>query len=483
MLRVVLRGEQTFMRAFAKAAAQGGGATSGPKASQTANASGGKTADKSTQPPKAAAATASAGASQQPQNAQKSQTPSTPGSKSAVEKLQDILSSGIANKAKPDTPKPASSSSPSNLPNLFTSLKIEAYDPAKATEHVNRIYTIPDADTRQMFPEGFPGTRPRRPPTDEHGKLLFPQDEEARVPLPHTKLFCDRHIILRQCMIDLVKELDTLRENKEKLQRTRGWLLKGDRGSGKSFCLAHLINHCRTQGWLVVNIPQARLWMNDSPQWFRSPQRGYYDQPDLAMTLLSNIRRAESAKLAQVPLRTTGAIRLLANLHKNDANLLDLVEFGLTDSEVSVEAALALREELNEVVEFPVLLAIDEYNHLFDQTDYFDQFGRLFPEQMRMIAKWRSWDGEKLRNGIMIGATNHSTGVVNEMPEKMISRSEYRHIPNMNVNELQSLLVVLQHTGLMLSPITPQVLQMIYTLSAGRPGEAARVVTKELLSM
>ena len=338
-----------------------------------------------------------------------------------------------------------------------------------------KIYILSEAEGKELFPEGFPGSREHEPVRDETGKIMFPQDEEAKFRFPHMSKFAERHVLVREFTLGLLKQLDALADDPDALSAFPGWILDGPPGVGKSICLAHIVHHCRINNWLVINIPCARDWNTQSFEWFRAKaQRGLYDQRDLAHKLLLDLRAYNSAKLAKVPVRQAASLGLMRA--QGDVSLLDLVKFGLGDKESAVDAAICFRDELNSVVEFPVLLAVDEFNAWYDTTDYHDRFGRLFPEQMRLIAKWREFD-TGMKNGIVVGAVNKTAPVTNKLAIQPLLRRHAVKVPSMSLEEMRVFLLLMHKNGQLNHPVDDLLVQYVWSMSSGRPAVADRLVT------
>eukprot|EP00753_Platysulcus_tardus_P014944 PLAT4665.1.p1 GENE.PLAT4665.1~~PLAT4665.1.p1 ORF type:complete len:201 (+),score=91.82 PLAT4665.1:102-704(+) len=96
-------------------------------------------------------------------------------------------------------------------------------------------------------------------------------------------------------------------------------------------------------------------------------------------------------------------------------NLLDMVQYGLNYERESTETFTDLFAELQQVTEFPVLIAVDAVNFLYEPSGYWhDKKRRVRPEELLLARCFRPFDErmrldkpQLLRNGIYIGATSY----------------------------------------------------------------------------
>eukprot|EP00301_Raphidiophrys_heterophryoidea_P022746 c6833_g1_i1.p1 GENE.c6833_g1_i1~~c6833_g1_i1.p1 ORF type:complete len:462 (-),score=118.53 c6833_g1_i1:209-1594(-) len=374
------------------------------------------------------------------------------------------------------------------------SVMIDTSDPTKfvAEKHAGLLYTIPEKESRTLFPEGFPGSRPNRPALDERGKPLYPQVEESKLLMPKDLLFSERQIIVRETTLALIAEIMALKDDAAKFSTSRGFVIGGPSGIGKSFTLAHVIHHFRVQDWLVVSVPRAQDWMQRSPEWFPAKGiKGFYDQRDTAVALLNEAKAANEEKLAKLPLRDPESLKLLAlratpatstqpsntesTTSPSSPTILELINFGIAEEEQSVNVALKFRDELQHVTEFPVMIAIDEYNAFFAETHYHDKYGKLLPEQMRMVARWREFDGDKLKNGIIVAAVDETLPFSNKLQYRKEFKGEVRLVPKFSTKEMKTLCVSMLQSGQLMVPVDDEIVAFMMMMTSGRPRHAGTV--------
>ena len=197
-------------------------------------------------------------------------------------------------------------------------------------------------------------------------------------------------------------------------------VLVGQRGIGKSGLLNYVVHYARLNQWLTVVVPDGFTIAHRGK--VMSPSRlrlGSFDQNDMALDLLRAVLRSNGSRLQQVPQRgryasyrylpsaldavvskerealhareSTEVATLKAKLDAEgkpwDPSLFkskyedetevgrdragftlhDMVAWGMRHPSAATDTVVALLEELRSVTEFPVLVAVDGANHLYEQ--------------------------------------------------------------------------------------------------------------------
>jgi len=254
----------------------------------------------------------------------------------------------------------------------------------------------------------------------------------------------------------------------------RARVFTGARGIGKSCCLVQVVRYARAHGWLTVFVPSAFRLTHQGR--VLTPTRGApgdYDQNDLATEMLSHMLAAHADALASVPQRgaynldlflpadrdevmraeverrvaaeedevaslkaeaeakgepfdpsTDWSSALQRDLAKSDTldrraegfTLRDLVEWGLAHPPQATLAAVAMLEELRSVVEFPVLVAVDGVNDLYEPSGYPGPYGRrLSTKRLPLLRALQAFDeggfdhdARSFRRGLFVGAASLS---------------------------------------------------------------------------
>nr|XP_029512770.1 28S ribosomal protein S29, mitochondrial-like [Oncorhynchus nerka] len=103
--------------------------------------------------------------------------------------------------------------------------------------------------------------------------------------------------MVRQPALELISHLKRADYSKSTLR----YLLYGVKGSGKTMSLCHTVHYCSTQGWLVLHIPDAHLWVKNCKELLPSSYHASrFDQPIQASNWLRNFRTTNEHFLSKV---------------------------------------------------------------------------------------------------------------------------------------------------------------------------------------
>eukprot|EP00752_Nemacystus_decipiens_P003185 g2947.t1 len=147
----------------------------------------------------------------------------------------------------------------------------------------------------------------------------------------------------------------------------RSYLLTGRRGSGKSCVLNQAVLHARSTGWIVLFVPDGRNLVQKGIYCQPSPVfEGLYDLPVQSLKRLKTLRDAHGDQLKEISIKDP---EVLAR-HEGAETLLDVMDKGLADEELAGTAHYDVMRELLATTEAKVMLAIDEYNELFQMSHW-----------------------------------------------------------------------------------------------------------------
>lgn len=232
----------------------------------------------------------------------------------------------------------------------FSICRTSETDPARHGEHhVGQYYTLPPAQVRTLFPHGLP----------------------PRYQL-QMKTFNESCFMVRQPSLELISYLKNANYNKPALR----YLLYGETGCGKTISLCHAIHFCSTQGWLVLHIPDAHLWVKNCKELLPSSSRpGRFDQPIQASQWLKNFKVTNEQFLSK--LKTTQRYMWTKRESTEEGRPLgELVNQGVTRVKSSSDVVGALMRELRLQVgsaaegdgAFRMAVAVDGVNALWGRT-------------------------------------------------------------------------------------------------------------------
>nr|XP_046169961.1 28S ribosomal protein S29, mitochondrial-like isoform X2 [Oncorhynchus gorbuscha] len=114
------------------------------------------------------------------------------------------------------------------------------------------------------------------------------------------KTFNEGCVMVKQPALELISHLKRADYSKPTLR----YLLYGVKGSGKTMSLCHTVHYCSTQGWLVLHIPDAHLWVKNCKELLPSSYHASrFDQPIQASNWLRNFRTTNEHFLSKIKLR------------------------------------------------------------------------------------------------------------------------------------------------------------------------------------
>ncbi|NXP42105.1 RT29 protein, partial [Leiothrix lutea] len=148
-------------------------------------------------------------------------------------------------------------------------------DPAKHTEqHEGRLYHIPLEEVKAVFPHGLP--------------CRFQQQ---------IKTFNEARVMVRKPALEL---LACLKGSNFAHPAVR-YVIYGERGTGKTMTLCHVVHYCSRQGWLVLHIPDAHLWVKNCKELLQSSyKKDRLDQPLQASVWLKNFKSSNERFLQEI---------------------------------------------------------------------------------------------------------------------------------------------------------------------------------------
>ncbi|XP_002986606.2 uncharacterized protein LOC9659848 [Selaginella moellendorffii] len=213
----------------------------------------------------------------------------------------------------------------------------------------------------------------------------------------------------------------------KKDQRMRGskhHILDGPVGCGKSFALAVIVQWARAQGWLVFYVPRGQEWTRGG-YYYLNELTGLWDTPIQAQKVLREFLDSHGEMLEQIKCRVPDPIFLgeAAALGRipgpqeitmpENSTVKDLVEKGLDVQAAASNIVVRLRQELDLVTEFPVLIAVDEFNSWFTFSEYhqfldFKKTRQIHAKELGMVSAFRRMETSRQ---LFVGAFSQSTAV------------------------------------------------------------------------
>lgn len=183
----------------------------------------------------------------------------------------------------------------------------------------------------------------------------------------------------------------------------------------------------RESNWVVLYIPNPRSWCHEAPYVMQSPyQEGKFDIDVYGVDLLQKFLHCYGEQLRSIPLRGKYADRYYptdkyetkpknaADYKDASLTLRDVVVSGVRDEELACQAVCDLKEELAQTTEFPVLIAIDDYNTWFQKTVFGYEGKDVEADDISVIAALKDIgtkgydESRKLKNGLFVAAVTEN---------------------------------------------------------------------------
>ncbi|XP_057396204.1 28S ribosomal protein S29, mitochondrial isoform X5 [Balaenoptera acutorostrata] len=249
-------------------------------------------------------------------------------------------------------------------------------DPAKHGEqHEGQHYNISFQDLKTVFPHGLP---PRF--------------------VMQVKTFNEACLMVRRPALELLHYL----KNTNFAHPAVRYVFYGEKGTGKTLSLCHVIHFCAKQDWLILHIPDAHLWVKNCRDLLQSTyNKQRFDQPLEASTWLKNFKTANEHFLSQIKVQEKYVWNKRESTEKGSP-LGEVVEQGIMRVRNATDAAGIVLKELKRQSSlgiFRLLVAVDGVNALWGRTTLKrEDKSPIAPEELAFIYNLRKmvkndWEG------------------------------------------------------------------------------------------
>uniref|UniRef100_A0A8C2FUM8 Small ribosomal subunit protein mS29 n=1 Tax=Cyprinus carpio TaxID=7962 RepID=A0A8C2FUM8_CYPCA len=256
--------------------------------------------------------------------------------------------------------------------NPLSVFRTSEQDPTYHSErHTGQYYTLPAAHIQKLFPHGLP----------------------PRFQL-QIKTFNEGCVMVRPPALELISYLKKADYSKPPLR----YILYGDVGTGKTMCLSHALHYCYTQGWLIVHIPDAHLWVKNCKELLPSSSRpSRFDQPIQASQWLKNFKITNERFLSKIK-TTQQYVWTKRERTEKGQPLGELVDQGVNRMKSSSDVVGAVLRELRLQAggategegAFKLAVAVDGVNALWGKTSLKKEDRTMCePEELTLIHNLR----------------------------------------------------------------------------------------------
>ncbi|XP_068592396.1 small ribosomal subunit protein mS29 isoform X2 [Cebidichthys violaceus] len=263
-------------------------------------------------------------------------------------------------------------------PEHFSVFRTQENDPACQSEkQMGQYYTLPSAHIRTLFPHGLP----RR------------YQQQART-------FNEACMMVRQPSLEVISYLKKADYSKPSLR----YLFYGLKGSGKTMSLCHTLHFCYTQGWLVLHVPDAHLWVKNCKELLPSSYNtSRFDQPLQATEWLRNFRITNEHFLSKIKTKQRYSWTK-REFTEEGSPLGQLVDQGISRVKSSSDVVGAVMKELRAQSgqpesDFRLAVAVDGVNALWGRsTIKKEDKSAVDPEELTLVYNLKklmtnSWTG------------------------------------------------------------------------------------------
>lgn len=266
----------------------------------------------------------------------------------------------------------------------FSVFRTQESDPAAHSEkHLGQYYTLPSAQLRPLFPHGLP----------------WRYQEQV-------KTFNEACVMVRPPALEVVSYLKRADYSQPALR----YLFYGQTGTGKTMSLCHVIHFCYTQGWLVLHIPDAHLWVKNCKELLPSSYNtSRFDQPLQATTWLRNFRLTNESFLSKINIKQR-YVWTKRESTEEGRPLGELVDQGISRVKSSSDVVGAVLKELRLQSDFRLAVAVDGVNALWGKSTLKkEDKSTVDPDELTLIHNLRKLMKNDWTGGAII-ATVGQTG-------------------------------------------------------------------------
>uniref|UniRef100_A0A8C5KAV9 Small ribosomal subunit protein mS29 n=1 Tax=Jaculus jaculus TaxID=51337 RepID=A0A8C5KAV9_JACJA len=253
-------------------------------------------------------------------------------------------------------------------------------DPAKHGDmHEGQHYSIPLQDLKTIFPHGLP---PR-----------FAMQ---------VKTFGEACLMVRKPALELLQYL----KNTNFTHPAVRYLLYGEKGTGKTLSLCHVIHFCAKHNWLTLHVPDAHLWVKNCRELLRSTyNKQRLDQPLEASTWLRRFKTTNEHFLSQIKVEEKYIWNKRESTEKGSP-LGEVVEQGLMRVRNATDAVGIVLKELKRqscLGRLQLLVAVDGVNALWGRTTLQrEDKSPVAPEELALVHNLRKMVDNDWHGGAIV---------------------------------------------------------------------------------
>ncbi|KAN0088693.1 Mitochondrial ribosomal death-associated protein 3 domain containing protein [Tylopilus felleus] len=209
--------------------------------------------------------------------------------------------------------------------------------------------------------------------------------------------------VVRGVTVDVINRLDIASQASSANHRL---VFTGATGCGKSVLLLQALQYCHTRDWIVFYFPRTINLVDSTTTYAYDPRTRLYQQATFAFQTLQRFLTVNSHRIDRLKTTIDVEIERRATIPAG-TTLSDLVRAGIKERALAPTILTALMGELEKQIDFPVLLAIDDFQAIYCKTKYRDpHFSTIKPYHLfmpRLLLEFASGQRHFAR-GAVLGA-------------------------------------------------------------------------------
>ncbi|KAM5544215.1 hypothetical protein V8D89_001875 [Ganoderma adspersum] len=178
--------------------------------------------------------------------------------------------------------------------------------------------------------------------------------------------------VVRESTVEVLDQLDKAAGSSSAQTRV---VFTGKSGCGKSYLLVQAVQYAIQKDWITLYIPRGINLVNSSTPYVYDARTQTYGQPAFAQQLLRRFVDVNEKLIKN--LRVQGSYPFKDAMIGSSSSLLDLINIGLESQEPAPTVLSVLFAELSKQNELPVLLAIDDFQALYNLSMYRDPYFKM----------------------------------------------------------------------------------------------------------
>ncbi|KIJ55267.1 hypothetical protein M422DRAFT_23875 [Sphaerobolus stellatus SS14] len=206
-----------------------------------------------------------------------------------------------------------------------------------------------------------------------------------------------------------LKSFETLNDCKDKSSIDSRIIMTGPSGCGKSFTLLQTVDYALSSGWIVLYVPRTISMLNSSTNYRYDLRTQLYQQPDYSQNILKRLLDVNAEQLKGLKVIRRIRMMRLKNAFTTGTSLTHLIQAGSKDASIAPDVLSVVMEQLAAQTEYPVLLAIDDFQALYCMSEYrgpdFNFIKSMHLSVPRILLDYAG-GLKKIRRGAVFGAVS-----------------------------------------------------------------------------